>query len=145
MKILLVEDDSDDRQIFGELIKKMEFPVDLAHARDCVELFEYLENNPDVHLIFQDINLPLKNGKQCLKDLKSHERYKHIPVIIYTVSGSEQDIHESYENGAHYYVIKPYANVNFMETMKKVFSVDWTSSQPPLPEKENFVINMTYT
>ncbi len=144
MKILLVEDDADDRAIFTEVLGKLNMPIDLAHAVDSGELFEYLDKNPDINLIFQDINMPVKNGKQCLKDLKSNERYQHIPVIIYTGSGRETDINEAYEGGAHYYIIKPFAPVNLKESMKKVFSVDWTTTQP-FPLKDDFLINMTFT
>jgi CheY-like chemotaxis protein len=144
MKILLVEDDLDDQQTFAEVIQKLELPAHLAFARDAIELFGHLDKDPHVDLIFQDINMPLKNGKQCLKELKSDKRYCHIPVIIYTVSASELDIDEVYENGAHYYVIKPYAYINFMEAMKKVFSIDWTTHQP-VPAKKDFIINMTFT
>jgi CheY-like chemotaxis protein len=144
MKILLVEDDLDDREIFIEVIGKLNLPVQLAHARDSVELFKCLEEDPEIHLIFQDINMPLKNGKQCLKELKSNEKYRHIPVIMYTISESPYDIDEVYEHGAHYYFVKPYAYRNLEETMKKVFTVDWKQAQP-IPAKENFVINLTYT
>jgi CheY-like chemotaxis protein len=144
MKILLVEDDPDDRRAFAEVIERLNLPIHLEFAGDAVELFDCLEKNRDIKLIFQDINMPFRNGKQCLRDLKSNRHYRDIPVIIYTVSASKQDIDEVYENGAHYYFIKPYAYTNLLETMKKIFSIDWTKSQP-IPAKEDFIINMSFS
>jgi CheY-like chemotaxis protein len=145
MKILLVDDDHEDRQAFTEAMKKLNLPIEqLSYARDSNELFGHLENDPDFHLVLLDINMPLKNGKQCLREMKTNEKFKHIPVIIYTVSMSDLDIHESFENGAHYYVVKPYADSNFLLTLQTVFDIDWKVTQP-VPSKEDFVINYTYT
>jgi CheY-like chemotaxis protein len=144
MKILLVDDDQEDRQAFTEALKKLELISHMSHARDSKELFEHLDRDPDFNLVLMDINMPLKNGKQCLKEMKANERFKHIPVIIYTVSVSEQDIHESFEGGAHYYIVKPYAQSNFLLTLQTVFNLDWKETQP-IPEKEDFVINYTFT
>ncbi len=145
MKILLVDDDQDDRHAFAEAIEKLKLPITkLTCARDSGELFAYLEGDPDIHLVLLDINMPVKDGKQCLKQLKNDERYKHIHVIIYTVSISEADVHESFESGAHYYVVKPYAQANFHTTLRKVFNINWKEPQPN-PAKENFVINYAYT
>ena len=143
MNIILVEDDLDDRVAFAELVEKINLPISLHYASDSRELFAHLDKFPDVNLIFHDINMPLKNGKQCLKELKLNERHRHIPVLMYTASASQIDIDEVYEYGAHYYIVKPYAYVNMMETMKKIFSIDWTATQP-IPSREDFVINMTY-
>ncbi len=87
--------------------------------------------------------MPRKNGKECLKELKSHTTFNRIHVLIYSVSNNITDIDEVYENGAHYYVIKPYANVNFMETLKIIFNIDWTKEQP-IPHREQFVINKAF-
>ncbi len=107
-------------------------------------MFESLENEQDFHLLLLDINMPVKDGRQCLKILKSDERFKHIPVVMYTVSASETDIHEAYEGGAHYFVVKPYAQINFTRTIQTVFDINWKET-PAIPPKEHFVINFTYS
>src|SRR5687767_11623713 len=130
MKILLVDDDLEDRQSFAEAAEKLNIDAQLSYARDSKELFTHLENNPDTHLVLLDINMPVRNGNQCLKDLKSSERYKHIPVVMYTVSVSQKDIDAAFEGGAHYYVVKPYAQINFLHTLQTVFGIDWKRPQP---------------
>jgi CheY-like chemotaxis protein len=143
MKVLLVDDDQDDRQSFAEAVSYLNLPVQVQYASDSKEMFEFLEQNEDVHLILLDINMPFRDGKQCLRDLKSNERFKHIPVIIYTVSSNTKDINETFEQGAHYYVIKPYAKANFHQSLKYLFNLDWTVQQPKAL-RENYVINLAF-
>ncbi len=85
----------------------------------------------------------MRNGHECLRLIKADKRYRHIPIVIYTVSMNKKDIEETYREGAHYYVVKPYAYANFLEAMKKVFSIDWNNVQVR-PPKEQFVINLTF-
>jgi CheY-like chemotaxis protein len=145
MNILLVDDDHLEREVFVTAIEKLNLPVtNLSYARDSNELFEQLERDSDFNLVLMDINMPLKNGKQCLKEMKANSRFKHIPVIIYTLSMSETDINESFEHGAHYYVVKPYAQINFHRALQSVFDIDWKETQA-IPDRDNFVINYAFT
>lgn len=143
MNILLVDDDPDEQQAFAKAIPKLGLPITLAFAQGYEQLMEILDTQSDINLIFLDINMPVKNGKKCLRELKSNEKYKHIPVLVYTVSQSIEDINEVYRDGAHYYAIKPYAETNFIETLKLIFDIDWTIEQQ-VPRIENFVINLAF-
>ncbi len=143
MKILLVDDNEDEKQEFAEAIEKLGLDIEMLYARDAKELFDYLEKETNINLIFLDINLPVMDGKKCLKELKSNEKYNHIPVLVYTVSQSIEDIEEVFQGGAHYYAVKPYARVNFMETLKLIFGIDWTVEQS-IPPREQFVINLAF-
>jgi PleD family two-component response regulator len=133
----------DDRNAFDEAIGKLNLEADIFYLQDAKELMEYLSKDRDINLILLDINMPVMDGKKCLKELKSSELYKNIPVIIYTVSTNTADIDETYEQGAHYYVVKPYAKVNFDRTLQKIFSYDWKESQS-IPLKEHYVINLAF-
>jgi CheY-like chemotaxis protein len=143
MKVLLVDDDNDDLQAFASAIEFLKLPIQLLYAKDSRELDEFLEKEKDINLILLDINMPLKDGLQCLREIKASDHYKHIPVIIFTVSVRQKDIDTAFENYAHYYVVKPYARVNFYQTINKIFSLDWTKDQP-IPPKDDFVINLAY-
>jgi len=143
MRILLVDDDLEDRQAFAEAIKKLKIDIQLTEAKDCHEMFDCLERSNDIQLLLLDINMPRKNGKLCLKDLKTHEKYASIPVVVYTVSLNERDIQDAYDHGAHYYVVKPYAHLNFPITLKSLLEINWTQS-PPVPPRERFVINLAF-
>lgn len=143
LSVLLVDDDADDLLTLASAIEMLNLPVKLLYARDCDTLDHYLKTEKNINLILLDINMPIKNGLQCLKEIKTNVNYQHIPVIIFTVSLREKDIEEAFKNYAHYYVVKPYARINFNQTIGKLFSIDWSKPQPQ-PSKDNFVINLAF-
>ena len=108
-KILVVDDDMDDVQLFGEVIANIEPSIKLLHAedgRDALEkLAETTNHLPD--LIFLDLNMPRMDGKECLKKIKKDDQLNHIPVIIYTTSSQINDIEETMEAGAVCFITKP--------------------------------------
>ena len=108
-KILVVDDDMDDVQLFGEVIANIEPSRKLQHAedgRDALEkLAETTNHLPD--LIFLDLNMPRMDGKECLRKLKKNDQLNHIPVIIYTTSSQIIDIEETMEAGAVCFITKP--------------------------------------
>jgi DNA-binding response OmpR family regulator len=144
MKILLVDDDMEVEGEFVEALKKLNIEFELTYVKNADELFAHLEKDHEHHLLFLDINMPKKNGKECLKELKSHASYSIIPVVMFSVSKSETDIEETYTNGAHYYMIKPYSPLNFPQTMKTLLeNVNWKEQQP-IPTRDKFVVNVAY-
>jgi len=143
LNILLVEDDSDDILFFKEAIEKLDIVNELSIATGCKELFSQLDNNKIFDIIFLDINLPIMDGKQCLKEIKANERYKEVPIIIFTGSQAQSDVDVVYEYGAHYHVVKPYAHINYIASLKIVLGLNWKEKQPR-PSKENFVVNLTF-
>ena len=108
-KILVVDDDMDDVQLFGEVIANIEPSIKLQHAedgRDALEKLAETRNHlPD--LIFLDLNMPRMDGKECLKKIKKDDQLNHIPVIIYTTSSQINDIEETMEAGAVCFITKP--------------------------------------
>lgn len=143
LNILLVEDDSDDILFFQEAVKKLEIVNEVTVVRNCEELFNQFELNRTFDVIFLDINLPLIDGKQCLKKIKISDRFHGVPIIMFTGSSAQMDVEETYESGAHYHVVKPYAHSNYVESLKIVLKHNWKDKQPR-PSKENFVVNLTF-
>jgi two-component system, response regulator len=143
LKILLVEDDSDDYNLFAEALDNSGQPYEITWASRCETLFDIVNKDQSFDLIFLDINLPGVDGHLCLKQLKESRKFGHIPVMMYSGSKSEDDIEKAYEGGAHHYVIKPYAISNLTETLKKIFLVNWKEIRA-LPRREDFVINTAF-
>jgi DNA-binding response OmpR family regulator len=143
LNVLLVEDDAEDKNFFMHCLEKSNLYHNIIWAKDHDELFQVLEREPEINLAIVDLDMPGKNGKECLKEIKAHQKYKTIPVIVMTVSKKTNDIDEVFENGAHYYAIKPYSQVNFTETLKTIFRIDWKIPQP-IPEKKHFIINLAF-
>jgi CheY-like chemotaxis protein len=90
-RIVIVDDDADDRLIFSDCISKILNPKSLSTAKDTAELFLLLQQQPLPHLIFLDINMPGTNGFQCLRQLKANATYTHLPVIMYSVSATAKE------------------------------------------------------
>ena len=143
MTVLYVDDDPDDRFFFEEAIEQLKIPCRLLMADSCMAMKTIIED-AHIDIIFLDINMPVIDGKQCLKEIKSNEKFKDIPVVAFTVSKSDRDIEEVYQLGAHYHIVKPYAHINFIATLKIIFALDWKKPQPK-PAKDKFVINLAYT
>jgi len=108
LNILLAEDDADDRLFFDKALRKLEVPTRLVSVVDGEKLMIYLSENyldlPDV--LFLDLNMPRKNGMECLSEIKQDEKLKELPVIIYSTHLHEKDASLLYEKGAHYYIRK---------------------------------------
>ncbi|HKR06564.1 MAG TPA: response regulator [Bacteroidia bacterium] len=142
LNVLLVEDDNDDQYFFKEALEQLDFHHEVSFAKDCYELFSLLDDQRVFDIIFMDINLPGIDGRGCLQQIKKYNRYKDIPIIIFTVSFAESDIDFMYKNGAHFYVVKPYAHISYLATLKTVFELDWKKKQPR-PAFEDFTVNLS--
>src|SRR5687767_13535468 len=142
-RIMLVDDDADEKGIFSATLKQLEFSHFLYYAWDTPTLFTMLEVMELPHIIFLDINMVAPNGLQCLKQLKQSS-YKHIPVIMYSVSSRKADVDAAYEAGAHYYIVKPHVRVNLKSALAQVFNCDWRVPDQPVPPREKFLINLAY-
>lgn len=111
-RMLLVEDSASDARLVREAAKEASLPVEIRVAENGVEAMDYLGraaagevSQPD--LILLDLNLPGKDGREVLADIKNSPRLKHLPVIVMTSSPAEADIAAAYELNANGYVTKP--------------------------------------
>ncbi|MBN05339.1 response regulator [Ponticaulis sp.] len=126
-KILLVEDNPADVLLTRRVFAQADIDAEIVVAEDGVTALEMLAGTTepkvsDPVLILMDINMPRKNGKDVLKEIKATTRLRHIPVVMLTTSDAREDIRESYENYASGYIVKPARLGDFMkavETLKK--------------------------
>jgi chemotaxis family two-component system response regulator Rcp1 len=113
IRILLVEDNPADVRLTREALKEGQLPTNLEVARDGVEALEYLKRKgrfshvarPDMILL--DLNLPRKDGRQVLAEIKVDETLREIPVVILSTSQSDDDVSSSYDLHANCYISKP--------------------------------------
>jgi CheY-like chemotaxis protein len=140
--ILLADDDADDRELFGEAIEETGLNVKLDFAedgKDLINMLSSLQNLP--HMIFLDLNMPNKSGRECLDFIRNSEKLKHIPVIIYSTSSSTSDIDDTYSKGANLYVKKPTSYNELLEMAKNVLLLNWLN-HPPGSSKTNFLFSL---
>ena len=127
INIALADDDEDDRLIFGEAIAELAIRTKLSLFKNGQELMDYL-NLPNIvlpNLIFLDLNMPIKNGMQCLKEIRQNPALKNLAVAIYSTSSSEKDIEETFVNGANIYINKPTNFSNLRNVIEKVLQLNW--------------------
>ena len=124
--ILLVEDSPADVLITREAFKEFKILNTLHVAEDGVEAMAFLHREgkyasaPRPDLILLDLNLPRKNGREVLAEIKADDQLKSIPVVILTTSHSEKDVMQAYGQHANSYVVKPVGFENFVEAMKSL-------------------------
>src|SRR4051812_32115664 len=108
LHILLADDDKDDRFFFGKALQAIPILTDLVTVEDGKKLMEHLLKNPKrlPDVLFLDLNMPRKNGSECLAEIKDSPKIKQLPVIIYSTSLHEDVADLLYEKGAHYYIRK---------------------------------------
>lgn len=109
MNILLADDDFDDRYFFEKALKMIPLFTQLTTVADGELLMEYLLENVDrlPHVLFIDINMPRKNGFECLSEIKKNEKLKDLPVVMFSSSNSQHNISILFDNGANIYIRKP--------------------------------------
>lgn len=108
-RILLADDDADDRRYFLESLNEIDPTIECVTAKDGLQALSLL-NSPGFHLpdyIFLDLRMPRISGKQCLLQIKADTRLKNIPVIIYTTSRAVEDSEELLRLGAVQFITKP--------------------------------------
>jgi CheY-like chemotaxis protein len=126
IEILLVEDSPSDTALTIEALKAGKIANRLFNVEDGVEAMAYLrregvyKNAPTPDLIMLDLNLPKKDGREVLEELKKDTVLKLIPVIVLTTSQADEDILKAYELQANCYITKPVDFKNFIEVIKAV-------------------------
>jgi two-component system, chemotaxis family, response regulator Rcp1 len=132
IEVLLVEDSPGDVRLTQEAFKDVKVHVNLHVALDGVDAMAFLARQgnhadaPRPDLILLDLNLPKKDGREVLSELKQSPSLKSIPVVILTTSASEADIHGSYQNHANSYITKPVDLEGFLKVVKSIDSF-WLS------------------
>ncbi len=126
-KILLVDDDPDDRMIFQDAFETLKAVQNISTAKDGKEALDMLEKQPpgaDLPvLIVLDLNMPKMNGTETLKNLKQNQRFRQIPVIIYSTSINPLEKEKCMELGAHSYITKPISWTESIETAQYFLNI----------------------
>ena len=123
-EILLVEDNAADVRLTIEALKDTRLPNRLQVARDGVEALRMLRDESDAtprpDLIVLDLNLPRKDGREVLQEIKQDDRLRHIPVVILSTSQSEQDVAQCYALRANAFVTKPVEIDQFFHAIRSL-------------------------
>ena len=128
IRMLLAEDDEDDRSFFREALLESGIGSELTMVTDGWQLIEFLldqQNTFIPDIIFLDINMPGMDGKSCLREIRRQGKFVVIPVIILSTSTRLLDIEETYRDGANRYFSKMLFYTDSVGWMKRLFEADW--------------------
>ncbi len=140
INILIADDDEDDLFFATKALKESRLKNNVFCVHDGLELMDFLKKRgdytektaPTPDLILLDLNMPKKNGREALKEIRDDENLNQIPVVILTTSEADQDILSSYKLGANSYIKKPVDFAGLVELMKalKIYWVQFVKLPP---------------
>lgn len=140
--ILMADDDPDDCMMTKEALEESRLANDLRFVKDGEELMEYLyrrghyadpASSPRPGLILLDLNMPRKDGREALREIKEDPTLRAIPIVVLTTSKAEEDVFRSYDLGVNSFIIKPVSFEGLVEVMKTLAKY-WFEIVELLPE-----------
>ncbi|MDP4228856.1 MAG: response regulator [Bacteroidota bacterium] len=141
--LLLADDDKDDCLFFKDALGELPVTADLTTVHDGEQLMHLLGDEtvvpPLPHVLFLDINMPRKNGFECLAEIKNDDRLKGLPIIIFSTSFEQDVVNLLFKNGAQHYIRKP---ADFSQLKKVIYQALLlaTEDEPAQPTHDNFVL-----
>ena len=127
--ILIADDDADDRMLARDALEESRLANTLKFVVDGEELLDYLHRrgtfadaamSPRPGVILLDLNMPRKDGREALREIKSDPQFRSIPIVVLTTSKAEEDIYRSYDLGVNSFITKPVTFEGLVEVMRAV-------------------------
>jgi CheY-like chemotaxis protein len=143
LHILLADDDEADRLLFKDAFKEMKIKTVVDTVNDGVELMVSLTQQ-DIRLpdfLFLDLNMPRKNGLECLAEIRSNKAFNDMFIAIYSTSSSEKDVENTFLGGANVYIQKPSDYQELKAALEKAVVAAHQYKDPPF-NKENFLLRV---
>ena len=126
--IILADDDQDDHLIFADALHEIDPSIKLTTVKDGNELLSLLRNYiPD--MVFLDLDMPGKNGLECLKSIRSNEHVRDLPVVVYSSTQRQNNISVAYEMGADLFFSKPSAYNELITAIRAMTLLDWSQRE----------------
>ncbi|MHA7941796.1 response regulator [Formosa sp. 3Alg 14/1] len=143
LKVALVDDDEDDRFLFKEAIDQIHIKTELSLFENGQKFMDFLLQPNCIlpQVVFLDLNMPVKNGLECLQEIRTTDHLKELSIAIYSTSSSDNDIDETFVNGANIYINKPNDFSKLKSVIEKVLQINWQYNTSNL-NKENFIMRL---
>jgi CheY-like chemotaxis protein len=138
MYILMADDDKDDFLILKQAAEKTGNTFNISYAANWMDLWRHLiKQQPDI--LFLDLNMPVKDGFECLETLRADKNFKTLSIVIYSTSLAKTDIDKAYQKGANYFIVKPNSIEDITSILIKLSSMSKEALEQ-IPSREEFVI-----
>ena len=129
-RVLIAEDNEDDYVLTRDAFIEAGLPVELLWVKDGEELMDFLKSVAP-ELILLDLNMPKKNGKEALKEIKADKRLRRMPVVAFSTSGSENDVQSTFDLGINSYIQKPVGFDQYVRVLKVLYDYWFDVSKIP--------------
>ena len=141
--ITLADDDEDDRLFFTDAFDELKINTVVNTVKNGRELINFLNHEETVlpNIIFLDLNMPILNGIEALKEIKLNDKFKDIAIAIYSTSSSEEDIENTFVLGANIYIKKPSNFNDLKKILSDVVTLNWQYHTSGL-NKDNFLLRL---
>lgn len=153
INVLLADDDMDDCIFFKQALTEATAPTNLVAVHDGEQLMSYLSQTSRqlIDVLFLDLNMPRKNGFECLAEIRLSEKLKELPVIVFSTSFEQDVVNQLYANGAHYFIRKPSDFKQYKRIIQQTLALfaqrmfDDKAGNLLQPSKDNFVLTVENT
>ena len=142
IKVVLVDDDQDDIHLFQEAFSSVKVKSKLSFFKDGSEAMDYFSKseNEILHILFLDLNMPKMGGIEVLTKLRQMERYKELPIAIYSTSSNEDDIEATLGLGANIYIVKPNDFEKLKKALSEILKIQWQYENDKLDLKNYLMV-----
>ena len=143
LNILLADDDTDDCNFFKQALATLPLPMNLTIVNDGAELMRLLnsETTEPPHVLFLDINMPQKDGFECLSEIKLNKMLKQFTVIIFSTTFNLDYVNRLYQNGAQYFIRKPCDFSHYKKLLQQTFMMLIAQENISQPGRDEFVLS----
>ena len=143
LNVLLADDDIDDCLFFKQALTELKLDTRLTTVHDGEQLMNIITQDEALipYIIFLDLNMPRKNGFECLTEIK-HNPLLKTTIVIFSTSFEQEVVNRLYDNGANYFVRKPVEFSQFKKIIKQTFDKLLVTSNDLQPLRENFVLTL---
>ncbi|OQP67645.1 response regulator [Niastella populi] len=138
--IILADDDEDDCLLFQDVILDLHIIANIITVQNVEKLLQILANNSNEvpEVIFLDMNMPLRDGMECLKEIRKTPHLKNVPVIMISTSSHSQTVEEAFNEGANLFIRKPDSFKKFRSILNYIFTMEVEGLMED--QKERFLI-----
>ena len=143
IRILLADDDADDRTEFKEAFETLRMHTVVQTLNNGVELMKFLNDDASIipDILFLDLNMPKKSGLECLSEIRKMKRLDKLTIVIFSTSSSQKDIEETFFRGANIYLKKPAHFTVLKKTLRHILAINWQYYNSDL-NRDNYLFQL---
>lgn len=138
-KLIIADDDHDDQILLKEALEDFEYPPLTQMVSDGCQLIAALQSDVFPDLVLLDLNMPNKNGIECLLEIRSNAVFAKLPVVVLSTSKDPHDIEACFNSGASLFFSKPYTFKELKTLVHTILSIDWELFSERKPDKQDFL------